>query len=217
MLRQRKYEKKRKYFIEKIIAILDNSEDYKTFIDGNEQYKQLIENNNQCSLWGITFFEIYDNKQLNVLIKGLSKINEGKYKVDLYYGAKRFKDLNYLRLAYDSMGSSRLAEIELIDDQFIRKIEASFAQINNNQAIVVYEIHFNKIMDNEMLLFFVKNNRNILYQKHYIGWYNLDRMIATKDFSDINRMFNELATSAFQAKLMEILNLSFGNIVTTTP
>jgi hypothetical protein len=42
-------------------------------------------------------------------------------------------------------------------------------------------------------------------------------MIATKDFSDINRMFNELATSAFQAKLMEILNLSFGNIVTTTP
>ena len=202
--------KKRKIFIDQIIDILEKNEDYKAFVKTDERYKEMMEHNNQLTIWGITFFDTYDNKGMNKLVKGISKLNKDKYNVDLTLRPKRFKDLNYLNLQYDHTSAASLANVKLLDDIFIREITASFAQINNNQVIVEYKIYFNKIMNNKILLDFIKNNKDILYRKNFIGYYDLEQIIDSKNFSDIYRMFEELVKSTFQAKLLEAIKLNFG-------
>jgi len=202
--------KKRKIFIDQLIDVLEKNKDYKAFVKTDKRYKEFMERNDQLTFWGITFFDTYDNKGINKLVKGISKLNKCKYDVDLTLRPKKFKDLNYLNLQYDHTSTTSLAKVKLLDDMFIREITASFAQINNNQVVVEYNIDFNKIMNNKMLLDFIKNNKNILYRKNFIKYYNLDQIIDSKNFSDIYRMFEELAKSAFQAKLLESIKLNLG-------
>ena len=202
--------KKRKIFIDHIIDILEKNEDYKAFLKTDKSYKEMVEQNNQLTFQEITFFDAYDNKGMNKLVKGISKLDKDKYNVDLTLRPKRLKDLNYLGLQYDYTSTTLLAKVKLLDDIFIREIMASFAQINNNQVVVVYHIYFNKIMNNKVLLDFIKNNKDILYRKDFIGYYDLDRIIDSKNFSVIYGMFEELAKSAFQAKLSEVIELNFG-------
>jgi len=210
VLKKTYFFKKRKIFIDHIIDILEKNEDYKVFLKTDKSYKEMVEQNNQLTFRGITFFDTYDNKGMNKLVKGISKLDKDKYNVDLTLRPKRFKDLNYLGLQYDYTSTTLLAKVKLLDDIFIGEIMASFAQINNNQVVVVYQIYFNKIMNNKVLLDFIKNNKDILYRKDFIGYYDLDRIIDSKNFSVIYRMFEELAKSAFQAKLSEAIELNFG-------
>jgi hypothetical protein len=202
--------KKRKIFIDQIIDVLEKNEDYKKFVKTDERYKEMMERNDQLTIWGVTFFDTYDNKGINKLVKGISKLNKGKYDVDLTLRPKRFKDLNYLNLQYDHTSTASLAKVKFLDDMFIREITSSFAQINNNQIVVEYEIYFNKIMNNKMLLDFIKNNKDILYRKSFIKYYDLDRIIDSKKFDGIYWIFEKLVISAFQAKLLEVIKLNFG-------
>jgi len=210
VLKKTYFFKKRKIFIDHIIDILEKNEEYKVFLKTDKSYKEMVEQNNQLTFRGITFFDTYDNKGMNKLVKGISKLDKDKYNVDLTLRPKRFKDLNYLGLQYDYTSTTLLAKVKLLDDIFIGEIMASFAQINNNQVVVVYQIYFNKIMNNKVLLDFIKNNKDILYRKDFIGYYDLDRIIDSKNFSVVYRMFEELAKSAFQAKLSEAIGLNFG-------
>jgi len=210
VLKKTIFYKKRKIFIDQLIDVLEKNKDYKAFVKTDKRYKEMMERNDRLAIWGITFFDTYDNKGINKLVKGISKLNKGKYDVDLTLRPKRFKDLNYLNLQYDHTSTTSLAKVKLLDDMFIREITASFAQINNNQVVVEYNIDFNKIMNNKMLLDFIKNNKDILYRKNFIGYYDPEQITDSKNFSDIYRMFEELTKSTFQAKLSEAIKLNFG-------
>jgi hypothetical protein len=209
-LRKRKHLKQQKKYINQLINIIENNEDYKAFIETDKRYRKFIEQKNQLTIWEIIFFDIYDNKKLNKLVKRISKLNKNKYKVDLTLKPKKFKDLSYLNLQYDRSSITSLATVEFIDDKFIKEITATFVQINNNQAIVEFKVHFNKIMDNKTFLAFIKDNKENLYKKSFVSYYDLDMVIDSKDFSYICRMFEELVKLSIQAKLMEIFKLNFG-------
>jgi len=202
--------KKRKIFIDQLIDVLEKNKDYKAFVKTNKRYKEMMERSDQLTIWGITFFDTYDNKGINKLVKGISKLNKGKYDVDLTLIPKRFKDLNYLNLQYDHTSTASLAKVKFLDDMYIREITASFAQINNNQVVVEYNIDFNKIMNNKMLLDFIKNNKDILYGKNFVAYYDFDQITDPKNFDSIYWIFENLVKSAFQAKLLEVLKLNFG-------
>jgi len=202
--------KKRKIFIDQLIDVLEKNKDYKAFVKTDKRYKEMMERSDQLTVWGITFFDTYDNKGINKLVKGISKLNKGKYDVDLTLIPKRFKDLNYLNLQYDHTSTASLAKVKFLDDMYIREITASFAQINNNQVVVEYNIDFNKIMNNKMLLDFIKNNKDILYGKNFVAYYDFDQITDPKNFDSIYWIFENLVKSAFQAKLLEVLKLNFG-------
>jgi len=202
--------KKRKIFIDQLIDVLEKNKDYKAFVKTDKRYKEMMERSDQLTVWGITFFDTYDNKGINKLVKGISKLNKGKYDVDLTLIPKRFKDLNYLNLQYDHTSTASLAKVKFLDDMYIREITASFAQINNNQVVVEYNIDFNKIMNNKMLLDFIKNNKDILYGKNFVAYYDFDQITDPKKFDSIYWIFENLVKSAFQAKLLEVLKLNFG-------
>jgi len=210
ILRRTKIYKERKFFIEQFIDFLENNEDYKAYTENNDRYKAFTECNSQLTLWSIKFFDTYNNKGINKLVKEISKLSKDKYDVDLALRPKKFKDLNYLDLQYDHTSSTFLAKLKLFNDKFIREISASFAQINNNQIVVEYDINFNKIMNDQMLFDFVKKNKGILYRKNFVSYYNFSQITDHNDFDNIYHVFEELVESTFQAKLFEVFELNFG-------
>ncbi|GAE94719.1 hypothetical protein JCM21714_3903 [Gracilibacillus boraciitolerans JCM 21714] len=69
---------------------------------------------------------------MNKLIKGFSKLNKDRYQVDLSYRPKKIRDLNYFSLQYAGSSQSCLAKVKFLEDKFIREVDASFTQVNNN-------------------------------------------------------------------------------------
>ncbi|MCR6112636.1 hypothetical protein HXA35_20065 [Bacillus sp. A301a_S52] len=149
---------------------------------------------------------------MNKLIKGISKLNGDRYQVDLSYRPKKIRDLNYFSLQYAGSSQSSLATVKFLEDKYIREVDASFTQVNNNQAVVEFRVSFNKIMDNNMLLEFIEDNKNYLYKRKFIGYYNLEHTIETMGYSDVHRMFEELLDFTVQSKIMEISYLNYGLI-----
>lgn len=207
IFRKRKVRNKRKEYVNKLLYILEHSNEYKEYVNTNEEYKNYIESNALLKVWKLTILDTFDNKAMNKLIKKISKLSKKKYKVELNYRTKKIKDLNYFNLQYTDSSTSTLAKIEFLDDKFIRKITAGFTQINNNQAVVEFEISFNKVMDDQMFLDFIKENKKSLCNKSFIGYYRMDKDIMYKD---TYRKFNELIGLALQSKLMEITELNYG-------
>ncbi|KOY17856.1 hypothetical protein [Paenibacillus xylanivorans] len=209
-MKNRKYQKQRKKYVNQLIDIIENSTEYQDYIDLDERYKRFVKSKALLKVWGFSILDTYDNKAMNRLIKRISKLNMEKYQVTLNYRPKKIRDLNYFTLQYVGSSQSSLAKIEFLDDRFIREITVSFSQVNNNQAVVEFKISFNKIMDDKMFLDFIKNNKESVYNKKFIDYYNLDNLINTRDFSEIYRMFNELVGLMVQSKLMEIAELNYG-------
>ncbi|MBN8237294.1 hypothetical protein JF544_18785 [Halobacillus kuroshimensis] len=137
----------------------------------------------------------------------MHKLNKDKYKVKSFLRPKRIKKLNYLSLQYHQSSISSLSEVHFLKDKYIQKIKASFTQINNNQAIVQFDMTFNKIMDYEMLIDFIKVNKQALYNKSYVDFYDKDNVLG---YRDVYRQLDKLETSTFQAKLNEVVNLPYG-------
>lgn len=209
-MRIRKHHKQRKNYVNQLIDIIDNSTEYQEYIKTNERYRNYIEANALLKVLSFTTLDTYDNKAMNKLIKKFSKLNKEKYQVDLSYRPKKLRDLNYFTLQYAGSSQSALAKIKFLDDKFIREVTTSFSQINNNQAVVEFEISFKKIMDDNMFLEFIKDNKKGLYNKRFIGYYNLNNTKTKMGFSDIYRMFDELVGLTLQSKLTEIAELSYG-------
>lgn len=205
-MKKRQHQKLRKIYINELINTIENSTEYQEFIETNESYKEFIEGNQKLRVWGSTLYDTFDNKAMNRLIKRFTKLNPQKYKVSLNYRAKTFKNLNYFSLQYTQSSSSVLGKIKFVGDKYIKEISASFAQVNNNQAVVEFEITFKQFMDNEMFLDFIKDNKEQLINKRFIGYYYVHLM----GYSDIYRKFDELVKLALQAKLMEIAELNYG-------
>lgn len=209
-MRNRQHQKQRKKYVNQRLDIIENSTEYQDYINSNERYREFIEGKSLFKVWEFTILETYDNKAMNRLIKKFSKLNREKYQVALNYKPKKIRDLNYFTLQYAGSSQSALATIKFLDDKFIREITASFSQVNNNQAVVEFKISFVKIMDDVRLLEFIKDNKRHLYNKRFVGYYNLDSLMRTMDFSDIYRIFDELVDSMVQSKLMEIAELCYG-------
>ena len=196
-------------FIDQFIDFLESNKAYKSYKE-NEQNKKFNDDISTLTYWSIIFFDVYNNKELNSLVKSISKLDKHKYQVDLTLIPKKSKDLNYLKLQYDYTSITSLAKVKLLDDQFIEMIISSFTQINNNQVIIEYDLRFKKIMKNESLIEFIKSNKKDLYEKKFIDYYDLDKIIKSKSFSSIFRIFEKLFKSTFQAKLMEVIPLNKG-------
>lgn len=209
-MKNRKYQELRRNYINDLIDTIENDTEYQNFIDTNKNYRDFIEGKQKLRVWKSTLYDIFDNKGMNKLIKKFAKLPPEKYEVSLIYRAKKFKDLNYYSLQYEHSSISSIGEIKFLNDKYIKGISASFTQVNNNQAVVEFNINFNKIMDNKMLLDFIKDNKEQLINKRFIGYYNLRKNSDSIHYSDIYRQFEELVRMSLQAKLMEIAELSYG-------
>ncbi|MGC7810812.1 hypothetical protein [Bacillus paranthracis] len=209
-MKRRKHQKLREIYINELINIIENNKEYQQFLETNKRYKKFVEEKQKLKIWGSIIYDTFDNKAMNKLIKSFDKLSPQKYEVSLNYRAKKFKDLNYYNLQYEHSSISTLGTIKFSDDKYIKEISASFTQVNNNQAVVEFDIDFNKIMDDKMFFDFIKDNKELLINKSFIGYYDIKKMMTSLDYSDIYRQFDELVKLALQAKLMEVADLNYG-------
>lgn len=129
---------KRKWFKEYKKKILINEKEYYT-----EDLSSIYGFDSKLSLFCITLYDSVNNDELNRLIKKLYKLKQNKdFDVDVSYRKKGLKNLNYIKPEFDSTGHGRIAKIKLHNDELLSTIEMTWAQINNDEAIIEYVCYF---------------------------------------------------------------------------
>lgn len=123
---------KRKWFKEYKKKILINEKEYYT-----EDLSSIYGFDSKLSLFCITLYDTVNNDELNRLIKKLYKLKQNKdFDVDVSYRKKGLKNLNYIKPEFDSTGHGSIAKIKLHNDELLSTIEMTWAQINNDEAII---------------------------------------------------------------------------------
>lgn len=208
LLRRRKLHNLQEEFINKFLETIENNEEYLEFIN---RHKPELLSNCDIAIREVKFFDVFNNTQLNNLIKGISNLNKEKYSIDLSLMSKKYKDLNYLIIQYDNSSTRSLCEVTFKDDLFINNVRAGFTQINNNQAVVEFSISFKEIMTHNLWIDFIKENKELLYGKKFFGYYNIGEMIKSAHFALIYNSISKVIDAALQAKLLSVFSLNFGN------
>ncbi|MBE6692194.1 MAG: hypothetical protein E7586_02525 [Ruminococcaceae bacterium] len=118
--------------------------------------------------------DVLSNDGVVKLLKKLYALPKNKFKVKNYYKKPPLKNkYDYIRLQYTHSGIGRFAEIEFLDDKYIKRIEISWSQINNYFAFIEYSFWFHKCLDETLYGNFISENLPKLTKKDYITWYHI--------------------------------------------
>jgi hypothetical protein len=204
-------DKNRKTIIEKnkyidlIISIIEST-DFKASFLTNHHF-----NYNEINYWGVTFYDVITNNEMNKLIKKISKLKNNEYKKKVYFQKPRIKKINYFRMQYDNSGYGILGEIDLLKDNFIKKINIGYTQITNNEAIIEYKISFPKIFSIIDLSDFLKENRKIFNKCLYSTYYYTDRYSKSEFIQKILKYISEAFIETLQCKIGTMTNFGLGS------
>ncbi|MGN7324831.1 hypothetical protein ACTHPT_14275 [Bacillus altitudinis] len=209
LLKKKKLRKLHKEFVNKFLDVIENNEEYLNFIEENK--KQLKINETE-DIDDIKFYDVFDNSQLNKLIKGIRNLSNLKYDVDLSLNFKKVRELNYLTVQYDYTRRSFIGKVVFKDDLFIDKINLAYTQINNSEVIVEFNISFKKFMNRKLWIDFIKENKELVIGKWFLSFYNVDEPIKLKNFKFIYGALYNLRESTLQAKLLDVFPLNLGKI-----
>lgn len=131
----------------------------------------------KTELYCITLYDTVNNEEFSKIIKKIYKLKKNKdYKVDVNYRKKSFKSINYIRPQFDHTGNASLANIDLLNDNCLKKIEISFSQINNEDAMIEYKCYFNsRIRTIKDIHNIIRKEYNKLSKPQYsLFYFNID-------------------------------------------
>lgn len=93
-----------------------------------------------------------------------------KFKVTNHFKKPTLKrNYDYIHLQYSQAG--RFAEIELLDDKYLKEIDISWLQINSYYAILQYTFCFKRCLNDEIYSSFMRHNIKKFSSKDYSIWY----------------------------------------------
>ncbi|GAB1305446.1 hypothetical protein [Bacillus altitudinis] len=144
-------------FLNKLFSIVDNNKEYLEFI---KKKNQQLKNEEFVHISKVQFYDVYDNTELNKLIRGIGNLNRCEYAVELFLNYKKKRELNYLKMQYDYTSISNIGVVTLKNDLFVDKVTLAFTQINNNEVVVEFCINFKKIMNSDNWNEFIKDTKN---------------------------------------------------------
>lgn len=126
-------------------------------------------------IFSIEYFDVIDNAKMNELIKKLYKLkkNDKDYNVDINYRKNNIIKINYIRPKFDSTGTGTIAKIELKNHKLFSKIDISWTQINNEEAVISYDCQLTKgICSHKTIHNYIKSNYKNLYYIDYLSYYS---------------------------------------------
>lgn len=197
--------KLQKKFIGKFLNIIEHNSDYIKFFEENN-----LTNNEVSAISKIKFYDLFDNSQLNKLIRRIGGLNKTEYDVDLAMNFRKTRELNYLSMQYDYTSRSFIGKVFIKDDLFVDKIEIAFTQINNNEVVVEFNFSFKEIMTHGLWIEFLKDNKDLLLGKRFFDYYDIERNVELNQFDSIHNSFTKVRNSTLQAKLSNIFHLNLG-------
>lgn len=149
----------------------------------------------ESKVYSVFIGDTLSNDGISKLLKKLYKLPNKKYKVSHYYKKPTlFHKYDYIHLQYSRSGYGSFAKIDFLDDDFIKKIDINWVQVNNYFAFIEYEIWFNKILTDEDIANFTISQIKQLTNKDFNIYYN----ITHNDESYNLGCLKQLSTEYFQ-------------------
>ena len=193
-----------KYYLENI-----NSDEYKANkikddIEGRKVHREYIEE--EKPLWKeridyydnsiitkISLCDILSNDGVARLLHKIYGLPKKKFDVKKYYKKPSLiNKYDYIQLQYTHSKYGIFAEINLLEDKYIKSIEISWTQINSYFAFLEYEFRFKVCLDDELYHQFIYDNMRFLNSKDYITWYHVN-----KDKNMNNLMLQQMTDEFF--------------------
>ncbi len=215
-----------KYYLKNIKSDEYKKQKEKSDIEGKKNHREYIEKEKpewkgrtdyyeDSVVTGITLCDVLSNEGVANLLKKLYSLSKKKdFKVKNYYKKPTLiNKYDYIHLQYSHSGYGRFAEIELLEDKYIKRIEISWVQINSYYALLEYHFYFKKCLDEELYGQFIYDNLGKINSKDFYTWYYLSKKRSEKiDVLLLEQMHDEYFTIVCQHYITNYLYSEQGKL-----
>ena len=135
-----------------------------------------FERSEDAHICEVHYVDILSNSGFSELIGAVYRLPSKKYKVRCNYKRpSNIKKYDYVHYEYNGYSLSSVADIDFIDNEFIKCIHISKTQLNSFYEMVEYEFHFRKCLRGELYDRFICNEiMEVDSKKDYIITFNTE-------------------------------------------
>lgn len=171
----------------------------------NKSLMEIFDLDSNMDLYSVSIYDVVNNNDLNKLVKKIYQLKRNKnYSVEISYKKKFIKDINYIRPEFDHTGHGIFAKIKFLNDSLISYIDMTWSQINNEEAIIEYEIHLKKCIDSFSIIhdYILENYKKLRKIKYSIFYFNIENFL-NDDSQNIQTEFKYFRT-ILQQKISKV-------------
>ena len=171
----------------------------------NKSLMEIFDLDSNMDLYSVSIYDVVNNNDVNKLVKKIYQLKRNKnYSVEISYKKKFIKDINYIRPEFDHTGHGIFAKIKFLNDSLISYIDMAWSQINNEEAIIEYEIHLKKCIDSFSIIhdYILENYKNLRKIKYSIFYFNIENFL-NDDSQNIQTEFKYFRT-ILQQKISKV-------------
>lgn len=162
----------------------------------NKSLMEIFDLDSNMDLYSVSIYDVVNNNDVNKLVKKIYQLKRNKnYSVEISYKKKFIKDINYIRPEFDHTGHGIFAKIKFLNDSLISYIDMTWSQINNEEAIIEYEIHLKKYIDSFSIIhdYILENYKKLRKIKYSIFYFNIENFL-NDDSQNIQTEFKYFRT-----------------------
>lgn len=168
------------------------------FQQGNPDLEKRTDFYDNSTVTNVTIYDILSNDGVSKLSKRLHSLSSKEYRCSVFYNKPTiFKSYDYVHLQYSSSSHGYFAEVEFLDDKYIKDVKITWSQINSYFAILEYNFTLKYHLNTEQYSKFVCDNIEKLNTKDYLPYYNL-RKNNEINFHLMNEIENDFFVLIFQ-------------------
>lgn len=171
----------------------------------NKSLMEIFDLDSNMDLYSVSIYDVVNNNDVNKLVKKIYQLKRNKnYSVEISYKKKFIKDINYIRPEFDHTGHGIFAKIKFLNDSLISYIDMTWSQINNEEAIIEYEIHLKKCIDSFSIIhdYILENYKKLRKIKYSIFYFNIEKFL-NDDSQNIQTEFKYFRT-ILQQKISKV-------------
>lgn len=171
----------------------------------NKSLMEIFDLDSNMDLYSVSIYDVVNNNDVNKLVKKIYQLKRNKnYSVEISYKKKFIKDINYIRPEFDHTGHGIFAKIKFLNDSLISYIDMTWSQINNEEAIIEYEIHLKKCIDSFSIIhdYILENYKKLRKIKYSIFYFNIENFL-NDDSQNIQTEFKYFRT-ILQQKISKV-------------
>lgn len=171
----------------------------------NKSLMEIFDLDSNMDLYSVSIYDVVNNNDVNKLVKKIYQLKRNKnYSVEISYKKKFIKDINYIRPEFDHTGHGIFAKIKFLNDSLISYIDMTWSQINNEEAIIEYEIHLKKCIDSFSIIhdYILENYKKLRKIKYSIFYFNIENFL-NDDSQNIQTQFKYFRT-ILQQKISKV-------------
>lgn len=148
---------------------------------------------NEFEIKKLTICDVLDNDGIAKLLRRLYDLPKSKFKFECrFIKPTRFQKFDFVHLRYNSTGYGVLADVNLLKDKFVDRIEILCSQINNYYCFVEYVFYFKNKMNEDMCDNFIATIIPVMSKKDYRPFCHLDKNDKMYNYYSLVKFHNDM-------------------------